>query len=87
MGRPPRADRELRAPATRHSLPRTLKVQPGWTPNIQPCGSEKWTCRSGCGPKMAWGLPMFRVMHWGERPLHFQEAQEQPCSEGQADDR
>lgn len=35
LGRPLRADRELRAPASRHCLPRTLKVPPGWTPNIQ----------------------------------------------------
>lgn len=51
-----------------------------------PCGSEKWTCWSGCGPKTAWGLPMSRAMHWGEWPQHLQEAQEQPCSEGQVDD-
>ena len=52
-----------------------------------PSGSEKWTCWSGCSPNMAWGLPMSRVMHWGEWPQHLQEAEEQPCSEGQADGR
>ena len=52
-----------------------------------PSGSEKWMCWSGCSPKMAWGLPMSRTMHWGEWPQHLQEAQEQPCSKGQADGR
>lgn len=48
LGRPLRADRELRAPASRHCLPRTLKVPPGWTPNIQRTqASHFWSLTGG----------------------------------------